>query len=81
MIYEIFDGWDNGACIERVQPWELDWAQARLLAMNFDEVLAWAIEGATETEYVVVVEYDAEGNCVREESVLVMEPAGDEEEN
>lgn len=71
MRFEIFDAWDNGACIERVQSWELDWAQEKLQAMDFDEVFAWAIEGATETEYVVVVEYDARGDCVREESAQV----------
>jgi hypothetical protein len=71
MRFAVFDAWDNGACIEEVQPWELDWARAKLQAMTFDEVFAWAIGGAVETEYVSVIEYDAEGNCVREESAQV----------
>jgi len=71
MRFEIFDAWDNGACIEEVQPWELDWARAKLQAMTFDQVLAWAIGGAVETEYVSVIEYDADGHCVRYESAQV----------
>jgi hypothetical protein len=68
MSYAIFDAWDNGACIEEVQPWELGCFESTLAAMDFDEVFAWAIEGATETNYIVVRQYDADGHCVREES-------------
>jgi hypothetical protein len=72
MSYEIFDGHDNGSgWIQPVQPWELDCFRLTLSAMDFDEVLEWAIEGATETDYIIVQQYDADDNVLREESAAV----------
>ena len=72
MRYKIFDGHDNGSgWIQEVQPWELDCFESMLSTMSFDLVLEWAIEGATETDYIVVQQYDADGNVLREESAAV----------
>jgi hypothetical protein len=72
MNYEIFDGHDNGSgWVQPAQPWELDCFESMLSVMTFTEVLEWAIEGATETDYIVVQQYDADDNVLREESAAV----------